>query len=199
VFCAALVCFAAAPAFASTPTTICTGQLAGVYIAGALTVPAGQECKLVGSEVAGNVTVLGSLFVAGAKIDGNVSVTGGTIAIVNSSTLMGNLAITGSAGVSGLYCPNAGQSHNIYGNLSFSGNSGLFYVCQAVVGGNVTVANNVRINSDYSGPVVADLNNITAGKNLTCSGNVSANGGPAVVTDGGPNTAVQKIGQCSGL
>jgi hypothetical protein len=64
------------------------------------------------------------------------------------------------------------------------------------VGGGITIKDNVRINIGYTGPQVADLNNITATKSLDCSGNISAGGAPVT---GGNITAQSKTGQCSGL
>ena len=129
-----------------------------------------------------------------SKFDRNVTVTGGVISIINGfgdqTPLVGNLTITGSAGNSGIYCPNT--TNVIRGNLTFTGNTGNLYVCQATVGGNVTVSNNNRINTDYSGWWTAALYGITAGKNLTCEGN---NPGPI----GSGNTAKQLVDQCAGL
>jgi hypothetical protein len=130
--------------------------------------------------------------------NGNVTVTGGVIVISNgngaSSAITGNLSITGSAGNNQIGCPNI--SNIIGGNISFIGNSGNFYVCQAAVGKNVTVNNNTRINNDWSGMYVADLNNIATSQ-LVCQGNVSADGSAPI--HGGGNTASQKTGQCAGL
>jgi hypothetical protein len=188
-----------APVFAATTT--CTSELDGKLISGALDVPAGATCKLVGSEVTGTVTVEGVLSSYGTRFDANVNVTGGVITISNGngygSELVGNLSITGSSGNSGIYCPNTNFFNVIGGNISFQNNSGNFYVCQAIVLGGVTVSNNTRVNNDYSGAYVGALNNIKATKNLSCDGNVSSNGSPAVV--GGANNAAQMTGQCSTL
>jgi hypothetical protein len=195
-FVLALFSVSAAPAFAGTTT--CTDTISG-QTSGSLDVPAGATCRLFGGEVTGNVTVEGMLYSYGTKFDANVTVTGGVIQIANGnanySALAGNLTITGSSGNNQIGCPNIGNI--IRGNVTFSGNSGNLYVCQATVGGSVTVSNNTRINNDWSGMYAADLNNITAGKNLSCSGNLSGDGSPAVKGSG--NTAVQKLGQCAGL
>jgi hypothetical protein len=196
-FVLALFSISAAPAFAGTST--CTGTISGLTISGSLDVPAGVTCRLVGDVVTGNVTVEGILYSYGTRFDANVTVTGGVITIANgnadASALAGNLTITGSSGNNQIGCPNF--SNIIRGNVTFSGNSGNLYVCQATVGGSVTVSNNTRINNDWSGMYAADLNAINAGKNLSCSGNLSADGSPAVKGSG--NTAAQKLGQCAGL
>jgi hypothetical protein len=190
LLCAALACLAAAPAFAAGSTK-CTGSQLPAYIPGSLDIPAGQVCNLYGQEVAGNVTVEGTLNSYGTRFDGNVTVTGGVIVISNgngqAAGLMGNLTITGSAGNSQIGCPNI--SNVIGGNLTYTGNSGNLYVCQAYVGGTVNVNNNIRINNDYSGPYSADLENITAAKNISCSGNTLVQGGGLV--------APQVTGDCA--
>ena len=191
----ALLAVAAAPVFAAPPATpTCTGNLASQVISTNLDVPAGATCQLNWVEVVGNVTVEGSLISFSSRFDKNVTVTGGSIQIVNgfgdASKLVGNLTITGSAANSNIFCPNT--TNVIGGNLSFTGNSGRLYVCQASVGGNVTVSDNIRNNTDFSGPQAADLTNITTPKNMYCDGNV-----PYITGSG--NTAVQKTGQCSGL
>jgi hypothetical protein len=191
-FVLALFSVSAVPVFAGTTT--CNGPKTGV-ISGNLDVPADATCTLNWAEVTGNVTVEGILVSVTTKFDRNVTVTGGSIQIVNgwgdNSKLAGNLTITGSSANSGIYCPNT--SNVIDGNLTFTGNSGRLYVCQATVGGNVNVSDNIRNNTDFSGPQAADLNNIKAGKNLSCDGNV-----PYLTGSG--NTAVgQLLGQCSPL
>ena len=189
MLCAALACVAAAPAFAAGSIK-CTSQLPG-YIAGNLDVPAGQVCNLYGQEVAGNVTVEGTLNSYGTRFDGNATVTGGVIVISNgngpAAGLMGNLTITGSAGNSQIGCPNI--SNYIGGNITYTGNSGNLDVCQANVGGTVNVNGNTRINNDYSGPYSADLENIIAGKSISCSGNTLVQGGGLI--------APQVTGDCA--
>jgi hypothetical protein len=191
-----LICLAITPAFAGT--TNCAGTITGQYIVGNLTVPADAACRLEGVEVTGTVTVLGSLQTFGSRFDSNVNVTGGTIIISNGngmgSPIMGNLTITNSTGVNQIGCPNI--SNVINGNVSFTGNSGKFYVCQATVNGRVLINNNTRINNDWQGNDVATLTNITTSQFL-CDGNASADGSQPIV--GGGNTAAKKNGQCSGL
>ena len=185
-----------APVFAATTT--CTGEIYGPAISGTLDVPVGYECRLLGGVVNGNVTVEGTLHSYSTMFNGNVTVTGGVIVISNgngaASALAGNLSITGSSGNNQIGCPNS--SNIIGGNISFIGNSGNLYVCQATVGKNVSVNNNIRINQDWSGMYVADLNRITASQ-LVCQGNVSADGSAPI--KGGGDTASQKTGQCAGL
>src|SRR5262249_9789012 len=148
----------AAPAVAATTT--CTTHMQDMVIAGSLDVPAGATCTLVGDVVTGNVTVEGTLLSYGTRFDKNVTVTGGVITIGNgngaTSALAGNLTITGSSAMNYIGCPN--KSNIIQGNLTFTGNSGRLYVCSASVGGSVTVSDNIRINNDWQGPQVADLN-----------------------------------------
>jgi hypothetical protein len=201
-----LLTVAAAPVFAAKTT--CTGQIASQVISTSLDVPAGATCQLNWVEVSAPVTVEGTLISISSKFDSNVTVTGtgASIQIVNgfgnASALAGSLMITGSAVNSGIFCPEYDYSNNqpftnvIGGSLSFTGNSGRLYVCQASVAGGVTVNNNTRINTDYSGPQAADLNNITAVGSLSCSGNTSPNG-PAITGSG--NQAAHMTGQCAGL
>jgi len=193
----ALALASSAPAVAA-PTT-CTGYVQDMTIAANLDVPAGATCTLVGSVVNGNVTVEGTMLSYGTRFDKNVTVTGGVITIANgnglTSALAGNLTITGSTAMNYIGCPN--KSNIIQGNLTFTGNSGRLYVCEATVQGSVTVNDNLRVNIDWQGATAADLNRMTVGKNLTCSGNLQS-GGPVPVS-GGNNTATNKLGQCAGL
>jgi hypothetical protein len=167
----------AGPAFGAsikcTTSDTPTGSPFPWVIVGNLDVPAGQSCTLLGHEITGQVTVEGFLGSAGTKFDGNVTVTGGTINLMNgagpNAAIAGNLTITSSAGISSIGCPNS--SNVILGNLNYTNSAGILYVCQASVGGTVNVNNNARINNDYQGWWSADLNNITAGKPIICSGN----------------------------
>ncbi len=193
----ALALVSSAPALAAS--TSCTTLVQDTVIAANLDVPAGATCTLIGDVVTGNVTVEGTLLSYGTRFDKNVTVTGGVITIGNgngaTSALAGNLTITGSPSMNYIGCPN--KSNIIQGNVTFIGNSGRLYVCQATVAGNVTVSDNIRINNDWQGPQVADLNYMTIGKNLSCSGNLQSDG-PAAVTGTG-NTATKKLGQCAGF
>ena len=184
--------------FAAGGTTTCTETMSGL-ITDDLNVPAGAVCRLLGSEVAGNVTVQGSLFSYGTRFDKNVDVHGGVIVISNGngmgSALFGNLTINGSSGNNQIGCPNI--SNEFLGNISFTGSTGTFNVCPANVKGNVIINNNTRVNLDYSGPYVADLNNIVSGKNITCEANASSNGDAPI--KGSNDAAKQKLGQCAGL
>jgi hypothetical protein len=150
-------------------------------------VPAGVTCRVPNIEVFGNATIDGNLISAGIKFDRNVTVTG-TINLANSSTVLGNFAITGSSGDSSLGCTEGVNKHTFGGNFAFTGNSGLLYVCNATpVAGSVNISNNTRIN-DGQGPWVADVSGISA-KSFTCGGNVAAYDGPAIKTSGGGNTS----------
>jgi hypothetical protein len=184
----ALLSISAAPAFGASPT-VCTGTIATpTTIPGDLDVPAGKTCWLFGVEVQGPVTVEGTLYSSGAKFDMSITVIGGAIQLgslgAEASVVGGNLTITNSPAHSIILCPNSGNMVNVIsGNLTYAANSGMLYVCQASVSGNVTVSNNTGR---------TDLNNINTTKNLSCGGNE-----PAPVGSG--NTARQKTGQCASL
>ena len=196
-----LAALSLAPVFAAT-TTCTTQTIYGPAISGTLDVPSGQTCRLVGGVVNGNVTVEGTLYSYSTMFNGNVTVTGGVIVISNgngaASAIAGNLSITGSSGNNQIGCPNI--SNIVGGNISFTGNSGNLYVCQATVGKGVTVNYNTRINNDYSGWYVADLNNMTIARNLSCSGNSPAPTSTSITPSTSSTiTAQQKLDQCAGL
>lgn len=214
VACVALPASAAPPA---PPITTCTGVMNNLDTPGSLIVPVGATCELGFPKVAGNVTVLGTLFTYGYSFGKNVTAIGGTITLANGGSIADNLTITGSRGTTTLGTPNAGSFHTIGGDLTYSGNvrglgDGLF-IDHAKVAGNITLGFNsghywynlfnssaggnisVVNNTTSGGPV--RLSGNTAGKYLICTGNVPA---PTIPSWGSANTAgLSALGQCAGL
>ena len=189
---AVLLCLVATPVFAAGGTTTCTGSLASVTIPNNLYVPAGVTCTLNWVEVVGNVTVDGILVSYSVKFDMNVTVTG-TISLVNAygdAPIAGNLTITNSSGLSGIY-PNENQQNVVKGNITVTGlnNGASFYIGSATVGGSVNL-------NDNAGRI--DISYMNIGKALNCTGNDPAPTSWSLVHGLGSSiNAPQKTGQCS--
>jgi len=144
---------------------------ANQIITGDLHVPAGKTCQLNWITVAGNVTVEGTLTSFSSTFQGNVTVIGGQITLANGvGPLVGNLTIMGSPYYNQISCPNS--TNVIGGNLTVVGNTGDFYVCQAIVGhfdaNNNVVGGNVVV-SDNAGRV--DIGGIAPLGTLVCREN----------------------------
>jgi hypothetical protein len=217
MICAALVCLAAAPAFAQTltPPTICGTDWAtnsviqpSTVISGNVDVPVGAMCTLYG-EVQGNVTVEGFLSVqGGAKVDNSVYVVGGQLNtsyynwIVPANNMVspqigGDVVITNA--VSDMI-----QFTSISGNLTISGNAGASIVQFSKVGQSAQFANNagsitlmattIGQNLSFSsntGLIALSYNTIN--HNLTCGGNTLVPSGVGDVF------GKQTNGQCSAV
>ena len=183
----------------------CNGTFTGLF-AGNLTVTTGQDCAFSsGAIIEGNVHLTGgTLELAGATVKGQVQVQGGgTISILQSTRIQGNLQIqnlpAGSppiricgATIDGnLQYQNDGAAitiggpacagNTVQGNLQVSGNSAAIEISANTVSGNLQVQNNTGPSTDVSGNDV--------GKSLQCENNAAISGGG--------NSAQKKQGQCA--
>jgi hypothetical protein len=142
-------------------------------ITGDLDVPVGETCELHYIIVTGNVTVEGTLTSFNSTFQGNVTDNGGQISFINGNVVDGNLTFGGSPYYNQISCPNITNGNVIGGNLTVVGNTGDFYVCQAIVGhfdaNNNVVGGNVVV-SDNAGRV--DIGGIAPlANNLVCRDN----------------------------
>ena len=191
----------AAPIFAQTPVTTCTGMIQPTVITGDLDVPAGKTCTLFSTpygnivEVQGNVTVQGTLVSNGTHFLKNVTANGGAISFRYDfgnqipTIVDGDVLITNSNNFSAITKGTVNAQPQVKGNLTVTGNGTDpdgwfgFTAFGVVVGGNMAVSNN-----NAKTPIFLYEN--VVGKNLNCGGN-----NPAPTNIG--NTAGQhKNGQC---
>ncbi len=166
----------------------CSGAFTGVF-GGDVTVSTGQDCDFSsGATIEGNIQVQGgTLELSGATIEGNVQVQGGgTVSILQSTHIEGNLQIQNLAAQS---TPSRICGATIDGNLQYQNNAAAVTIggppaCAGnTIGGNLQVMNNTGTSTQVSGNAI--------GKNLQCENNAS-------ITGGG-NSAQKKQGQCGSL
>jgi hypothetical protein len=184
----------------------CNGSFTGLF-AGNLTINSGQDCVFSsGSTLEGNVQVNGgTLELSGATVKGQLQVQGGgTVAILQSTHIEGNLQIQNLPAGSGqiqicganidgnlqfqnnaaavtIGAASGCDGNTVGGNLQVNGNSDSVVISGNTVGGNLQVQNNSGPSTQVSGNEV--------GKNLQCEDNASISG------DG--NSAQNKQGQCA--
>ena len=144
-----------------------------------LEVPEGATCRLVGTNIQGNLVINASanLVASGITVGGNIqSVEPDSITVNGTSNVGGNIQIRDAMAVEI-------QEVTIDGDLQLELNDGLVMAVRSVVGGNLQATQNL-------GGVVFNLNQIA--ENMQCSGNNP-------MPTGAGNTATSKEGQCADL
>ena len=200
--------FIANPPMQSVPAsgTACNGVYNGTFN-GSLTISAGQDCRFVGGQITGNVTLAGGNFVlSGSSVGGTVSVSAGTYTLGPAATVSGDAVIqnipTGSDN-------NSVCGSQISGNLFFDNNGTSVQIGSSSPA--VCAGNNIGTSLEANGNTASTLIfNNTVKRNLTASNNtgtldvVGNNGGGTLTCQndtnlvmGGGNTAKKRVGQCN--
>lgn len=194
----ALVVTSAQPAAAAGRGAVtCTGPLSGAVNSNVV-VPAGATCSLGNADVAGNVTVYGTLFLDTSRIRGNLTIVGGSLAGDNDDTLStidGNLtadASVGSSNVCGITIGGNLTVKNSTSGSSWAIGGGASDACEPADedGENVKVGKNLTLENNLGAVSVGTAQTVTIAGNLSCSGNSPA---PTV----GVFTARKATGQCA--
>jgi hypothetical protein len=133
---------------------LCNGSYTGTF-SGNITVSPGQICRFTSGGISGNVIVAGGIFILGnASIHGNVAANSGGRVVLVSSSVRGNLEISGPATFS------IGPSANIGGNVlihDLPSGARENRICASTVSGNLQFQN--------------DAADVLIGASSTCAGN----------------------------
>jgi cadherin-like protein len=175
----------------------CAGTFSGLIVTGALTVPAGANCRLTGGAVNGAVQVLaGASFwgSGGLKIGGSFQAVNAAWVKLDQVTTGGDVQLVALTSLPPAAVASSICRSSIGGSLQVVNNTRRVSIgdnppCTAA-GGNA-IKGTVQVNGNTA---LVRVSRNTIGGSLSCTGNTPAASGLA-----GSNSAASKSGQCAGL